>query len=63
MNTLIGKPSIITAPAARFDRWKTSGVFERINLKLNQMDRQQVAKEAYPSVLCIDSQTGPPERC
>lgn len=40
-----------------FDRWKTTGLFERINLKLNQMDRQRVAKEAYPSVLCIDSQS------
>jgi transposase len=40
-----------------FDRWKTDGTFERINLVLNQIDRKRIGKEPYPSVLCIDSQS------
>lgn len=40
-----------------FNQWKTDGSFERINRKLNQIDRQRVGKEAYPSVLCVDSQS------
>ena len=40
-----------------FERWKQDGTFERINLTLNQLDRKRVKKEAYPSVLCIDSQS------
>jgi transposase len=40
-----------------FEQWKQDGTFERINLALNQLDRQQVDKEAYPSVLCIDAQS------
>ena len=40
-----------------FDQWKQDGTFERINTALNQLDRQRVGKEAYPSVLCIDSQS------
>lgn len=51
------------APATRFDKWKTDGTFERINLALNQIDRQQVGKQIYPSTLYIDSQIGPPKRC
>lgn len=40
-----------------FDKWKIDGTFERINLALNQIDRQQVGKQIYPSTLCIDSQS------
>ena len=40
-----------------FDQWKQNGTFEQINAALNQTDRKQVGKEAYPSVLCIDSQS------
>lgn len=38
-------------------RWKQDGTFERINLALNQLDRKRVGKEAYPSVLSIDTQS------
>lgn len=40
-----------------FRRWKQDNTFERINLALNQLDRKRVGKEAYPSVVCIDSQS------
>lgn len=40
-----------------FEQWKQDGTFERINSKLNQLDRKRAQKEAYPSVLCIDSQS------
>lgn len=40
-----------------FDQWKQDGTFERINAALNQLDRKQVGKNAYPSVLCIDAQS------
>lgn len=40
-----------------FERWKQDGTFERINVALNQLDRKQEKKEAYPSVLCIDAQS------
>ncbi len=40
-----------------FQQWKQDGTFERINLALNQLDRKRVKKEAYPSVICIDSQS------
>jgi transposase len=40
-----------------FGRWKQDGTFERINLALNQLDRKRVGKEAYPSVLSIDTQS------
>jgi transposase len=40
-----------------FRRWKQDGTFQRINIALNQLDRKRVNKEAYPSVLCIDSQS------
>lgn len=46
-----------------FDRWKTDGTLEQINRALNQLDREQEEREAFPSVFCVDSQTGPPERC
>lgn len=40
-----------------FDQWKTKGIFEQINRKLNQLDRQNEGREDYPSVFCIDSQS------
>ncbi|SFC90008.1 transposase [Spirosoma endophyticum] len=55
--THIGKPFTTTAPAARFDQWKTDGTLERINRALNQPDRKQEEREALPSVFCIDSQS------
>jgi transposase len=33
------------------------GTFEGINLALNQLDRRQIDKEAFPSVWCIDTQS------
>ena len=40
-----------------FEQWKQDGTFEQINAALNQLDRKQVGKNAYPSVLCIDAQS------
>lgn len=40
-----------------FERWRQDGTFERINFALNQLDRRQFDKEAFPSVLCIDTQS------
>lgn len=45
------------APATRFDQWSQDGTFERINFVLNQLDRKQIDKEAFPSVLYIDNQS------
>jgi len=40
-----------------FQQWKTNGTFERINIKLNQLDRQREGRDPNPSALCIDSQS------
>lgn len=40
-----------------FERWKRDNRLEQINEKLNQLDRQKVGKEAFPSLMCIDSQS------
>jgi len=40
-----------------FDRWKAKGTFEQMNAALNQLDRVNTGREAYPSALCIDSQS------
>ena len=40
-----------------FDQWKSNGTFERINLALNQLDRQREGRKANPSALSIDSQS------
>lgn len=40
-----------------FDRWKAKDIFEQINAALNQLDRINSKCAAYPSVLCIDSQS------
>lgn len=39
-----------------FDQSKQDGTFERVNAGLNQLDRKQVGKNAYPSVLGLDAQ-------
>jgi transposase len=38
-----------------FTQWKDKGIFEQMNAKLNQLDRLEANRQAYPSVLCIDS--------
>ena len=40
-----------------FQQWKTNGTFERINITLNQLDRQREGRDPNPSALCIDSQS------
>jgi len=40
-----------------FDKWKTNGLLEKINLALNKLDRKSQGREEYPSILCIDSQS------
>ena len=40
-----------------YDQWKTNGTFERLNIRLNQLDRQREGREPNPSVLCIDTQS------
>mgnify|MGYP003577572316 CR=1 FL=1 len=40
-----------------FNQWRRDGTLQRMNISLNQLDRKRVGKEAYPSVLCIDSQS------
>jgi len=40
-----------------FQQWKTNGTFERININLNQLDRQREGRDPNPSALCIDSQS------
>jgi transposase len=40
-----------------FDRWKAKGTFEQMNAALNQLNRVNAGREAYPSALCIDSQS------
>ena len=40
-----------------FEKWKRDGTFIKINDALNQLDRKQVGREPFPSLLCIDSQS------
>ena len=40
-----------------FDRWKTNGLLEKINLALNKLDRKLQGRDEWPSILCIDSQS------
>ena len=40
-----------------FDQWKTDGTLEAMNRALNQGDRKQEEREAFPSVFCVDSQS------
>lgn len=61
MNTRIGRPFTGRPAPYYFNCWKTDGTLERINRELNQLDRKQEKREAYPSVFCVDSQSG--RRC
>ena len=40
-----------------FERWKRNGTFLKINDTLNQLDRIQEDREAFPSLMCVDSQS------
>lgn len=40
-----------------FERWKLAGTLQLVNDKLNQMDRELADKAAFPSLMCIDSQS------
>lgn len=40
-----------------FNKWKKKGIFEQINIALNQLDRLKEKREAYPSLLLVDSQS------
>ena len=40
-----------------FDKWKSDGTFEKVNLYLNTLDRKRVGRLATPSLLCVDSQS------
>ena len=40
-----------------FERWKRDGLLLRINDKLNMLDRVRSERSAFPSLLCVDSQS------
>lgn len=40
-----------------FERWKLAGTLQLINDKLNQLDRESEDRSAFPSLMCIDSQS------
>ena len=40
-----------------FREWVADGTFEKINFRLNQIDRKREAKNLTPSLLCVDSQS------
>lgn len=40
-----------------FRKWKNDGRFERMNQRLNEMERYSVDREDVPSAICIDSQS------
>lgn len=46
-----------TAVYYYFDKWVSDGTFEKINLRLNSIDRLREEKESTPSFLCVDSQS------
>ena len=46
-----------TAVNYYFECWKTDKTFERINIRLNQIDRQKEHRESTPSLVCVDSQS------
>ncbi len=46
-----------TAVYYYFKKWIADGTFEKINFKLNQIDREAEAKNSMPSLLCVDSQS------
>lgn len=46
-----------TAVNYYFEEWKSKGVIESINVRLNSKDRQLELRESTPSLLCVDSQS------
>ena len=40
-----------------FEQWKRDGTLLKINDKLNMLDRVRSEKSAFPSLLCVDSQS------
>ena len=40
-----------------FERWKRDGTLQRINERLNMLDRVRSERSATPSLLCVDSQS------
>ena len=40
-----------------FYRWQRLGLVERLNQRVNELDREQAGREVHPSVLSIDSQS------
>lgn len=40
-----------------FECWKRDGTLELVNDRLNQLDRQSEGREAFPSLMCVDSQS------
>ena len=57
MDKLLSAPHFLMLSYYYFDQWKRAGLFEQMNASLNQLDRQQQGREAFPSALCIDSQS------
>jgi len=46
-----------TAVNYYFEKWKATGVIEKINIRLNEIDRQKEQRAKSPSLLCVDSQS------
>lgn len=46
-----------TAVNYYFEKWKSDGTIEKINTRLNEIDRQKEERESSPSLLCSDSQS------
>lgn len=46
-----------TAVYYYFDKWIADGTFEKINFRLNSIDRVNEQRKAKPSLLCVDSQS------
>ena len=46
-----------TAVNYYFECWKKEGIFEKINLRLNMLDRAQEERAITPSLLSVDSQS------
>jgi transposase len=40
-----------------FERWMSEGIIEKINFRLNSIDRGRESRKASPSLLCVDSQS------
>lgn len=46
-----------TAVYYYFEKWIADGTFEKINFRLNSLDREQELRNSHPSLLCVDSQS------